>query len=787
VIWELGSANRKTIPEVTEYLWNTDGSWLAYAVSVKEAPKAKEGAKEPAKEPAKEGAKEAPKAPLEPKTAKNLFSDPATEGVYLWQAAEGTAKPLITGAGAYKGLAADEQGTRLAFLGNRDDVKAEAPAFKLYGWSQGGGAKELATAKTAGMPVGWTPSEHGRLEFSKDGARLFLGTAPAPKAEPKDAPDPLKVDLWNWKDAEVRAEEEKKRSFRAMVNLSDGRFLQLGSEELPDVETNDNPSVALGFAPNAYLHMASWDQAYADVFAIDLGTGKRTPLARKLSWARRNADTPGRASHLSPAGKYLVYFDAPAHAWTLVPTAGGAAINLTGGLKVHFENERHDTPDLPGAYGTAGWTAGDGAFLAYDRYDLWELKPGSARNLTAGQGREQHTALRYLRLDPEERTLPTDKPMLLSGVNEDTKATGFFRATWEAGAPQKLIWGDQLMGSLQKAKRSEAVVFTRQRFDLFPDLWASDTSFAKPVKVTDANPQQANFSWPTQEQISYVNADGKVLQALVAKPENFDPKKKYPLMVYIYEKYSDRLHNYQPPAPGTSINFTRYASQGYIVLRPDIEYETGYPGKSAMKCVLPAIDKLLEAGYIDRDHIGIQGHSWGAYQIAYMVGQTNIFKAAEAGAPVANMTSAYGGIRWGTGMSRAFQYERTQSRIGAAPWERPLQFIENSPLFSVERVQTPLLMIHNDDDDAVPWYQGIELFSALRRLGKPVWMFNFNGDKHNLVQRENQKYWTVHMDEYFDHLLLGKPRPAWMDKPVPYNERGRRDMKAIYGEAEPKK
>jgi len=784
ILWELGTAARVAVPEVSEFIWNRDGSWLAYAVSVKEAPK--DGAKAAAKPSA-----EAPKVVAEaPKAA---AADVAREGVYLWRAADRSTLPLLTGAGAYKGLAADEQGLQLAFLSNRDAAKAEAPAFKLYGWRTGeAAAQELAAAQSPGMPAGWCPSEYGPLTFSKDGARLFLGTAPAPRAEPKDAPEPVKVDLWHWKDAEVqpmqkvRSEEEKKRSFRAVVHLSGRRFRQLGSEALPEVETNDNPKVALGYAPQAYLHLASWDQPYADVFAIDLDTGASTLLAKKLPWSPRSAGAPARGSRLSPAGKYFFQFDEPERAWMLIPTAGGPALNLTRDLKIAFQNERHDMPGDANAYGAAGWTADDGALLAYDRYDVWELKPGGARNLTAGQGRAQRIALRVLRLDPEERILATDKPLLLSGMDEETKATGFFRAGWDGAAPLRLIWGHERMDGLQKAKDSDRVVFTRQRFDVFPDLWASDLGFAKPEKITAANPQQAGYLWGTQELISYVNADGKVLQALVAKPETFDPKKQYPLMVYIYERYSDSLHNHQAPAPGTSINFTRYVSQGYIVLRPDIEYETGYPGKSAMKCVLPAIDKLVEAGYIDRERIGIQGHSWGGYQIAYMVGQTRLFKAAEAGAPVSNMTSAYGGIRWGTGMLRAFQYEKTQSRIGAAPWERPLQFIENSPLFWVERVQTPLLMIHNDDDDAVPWYQGIEYYAALRRLDKPVWMFNFNGDKHNLTQRENQKYWTVHMDEFFDHLLLGRPRPGWMDRPVPYQERGRRDMAPLYGKGEPK-
>jgi dipeptidyl aminopeptidase/acylaminoacyl peptidase len=144
------------------------------------------------------------------------------------------------------------------------------------------------------------------------------------------------------------------------------------------------------------------------------------------------------------------------------------------------------------------------------------------------------------------------------------------------------------------------------------------------------------------------------------------------------------------------------------------------------------------------------------------------------------MTSAYGGIRWGTGMVRQFQYEKTQSRIGAPLFGRALQFIENSPVFWAERVRTPYLSIHNDEDDAVPWYQGIEFFTALRRLGKEAYMFNFNGEKHGLRERENQKYWTVFQDEFFDHYLLGKPRPEWMDKPIPYLERGKRDVKSLY-------
>ncbi len=246
------------------------------------------------------------------------------------------------------------------------------------------------------------------------------------------------------------------------------------------------------------------------------------------------------------------------------------------------------------------------------------------------------------------------------------------------------------MGGLIKAKNAEVYTFTVQTFSEFPNLWTSGPEFTDRRQVSEANPQQAGYSWGTSELIRYRNADGVELDAILTKPEGFDPSKKYPLMVYIYEKLADGLHRYQAPGPGTSINFSRYVSNGYVILQPDIIYETGYPGSSALKCVLPAVQKVVDQGWIDPARIGIQGHSWGGYQITYLITQTDIFAAVQAGASVSNMTSAYGGIRWGSGMVREFQYEKTQSRIGAPLFSRVLQYLENSPVFWAERVRTPV-------------------------------------------------------------------------------------------------
>jgi len=742
VVRELAAGAETAIPEVTDYLWNEDGSRLAYAVSSK---------------------------------------TPDQDGVFV-RAADGATVTLLTGKGYYKGLAFDEGGTQVAFLSNRDTFDADPAPFALYHWRAADrGAAALATASTDLMPYGWSPSENGALTFAKDGSMLFFGTAPIPKpAPPEDADEPIKVDIWNWKDPllqpmqRVRAEDEQKRTYRAVVHLADRRFTQLADPSMPDVSVSDDGHTVLGSSDVPYQQLISWDGGYSDYYVVDPSDGARTEFLEKSYF---NASP-------SPGGGYATYFNDADNDWYVYRLSDGRRFNVTESLDVHFESEDWDTPNQPRPYGVAGWTEGDADVLVYDRYDIWAIKPDGSdpRMITGGMGRADRLVFRYQRLDPDETAIPTDRPLLLDTTDDTTKASGFYRVGFRSTArPQKVVMLDKAFGNPIKAKDADVMVFTLSRFEEFPDLWVSDASFANMQKVSDANPQQAEYLWGTSELIDYVNADGKPLRAILTKPENFDPSKKYPLLVYIYEQLTQGLHRYTAPGPGTSINMSRYVSNGYVILQPDIVYTEGYPGEDAEKCVIPAVLRVLDMGFIDPARVGIQGHSWGGFQITHLVTRTDIFAAAEGGAPVANMISAYGGIRWGSGMSRAFQYEKTQSRIGAPPWDRSLQFIENSPIFWVEKVHTPYLTIHNDDDDAVPWYQGIEFFNALRRLHKEAYLFVFNGEKHGLRQRENQKYWTVHMAEFFDHYLLGAPMPEWMETGVPYLERGTRDMSKFYG------
>jgi dipeptidyl aminopeptidase/acylaminoacyl peptidase len=698
-----------------------------------------------------------------------------TNGVFaLTPGSDSAAAVLLTGKGKYQRLTWDEDNTQLAFISDRDDAEAKQPKFKLYHWNRKDPqAAEIVSWQTEGFRQDFVISDKGNLSFSLDGSRLFFGTAP-PQEPERSADDEIPadekvlVDLWHWKDdyiqpiQKIRAEQDRNKSYRSVYNFNDKKFVQLADETMESVSPSNDGSYAIGSDNRKYRVISDYDPGFADYYLVNTSDGSRKPLLAKQ-----------RATYsLSPKAKYAIYFDGKD--WNSYSVADGRVANLTANIKAQFFNEENDLPQSPGSYGIAGWTKDDRDVLIYDRYDIWQISPDGTqvKILTDGVGRKQKIVLRYVRLDPKERFIDPDKPMLLQADNEDTHDSGFFRDKVNSNEwPQKLLMAAKDFGNPTKAHDADVLMLTASRFDQFPDLWVTNGDFRELKRMSNGDAQRAQFNWGTAELVAYKNTDGVPLKGLLLKPDNFDPKKKYPMIVYIYERLTQGLHTFRPPAPGTSINPTFYVSNGYLIYMPDIVYTVGYPGPSALKCVLPAIQAVVDRGFVDENAIGIQGHSWGGYQIAYMVTQTNRFKAAAPGALVSNMTSAYSGIRWGTGLARQFQYERTQSRIGGSLWDYPLRFLDNSPLFRADRVQTPLLMIANDEDDAVPWQQGIEFYLALRRLNKEVYMFSYNGEKHGLRKRINQKDYTRRLQEFFDHFLKGAPSPEWMEKGIPYLQR----------------
>ena len=703
--------------------------------------------------------------------------------VYLLNLASGESKLVHEKMTTYSGLTFSPQSKHLAFIATDDSLKAKKPVHALHLYDISNGSLSQIGKSTAGVMSGGRISPDGNIRFSEDETRLFFGIAMdyVDYAYANDTTilddERVSLDIWGWRDAEIQPMQlvtksrDEKKTFLSVLEIGNGKVIQLGSEELENVMLDNKiiKDVALAWTDAPYRRAYSWDiQIGRDVYLVDFKTGKSTLIAE---------NAPGFA-RLSPEAKYAYWYDSRDSSWVAYDLAAKVKINLTKALPVPFHEELHDSPSLPGNYGSEGWLADDAAILINDRFDIWKIdpkNPAAAINLTQGEGRKHQMVFRRERLKYDETSIDPKETLILAAFDENTKDAGFYTSNYDAkGAPKQLLMSAHRYTGLTKAKEGSQILVRRGTYQENPDVYLSNLTFKNLVKASNLNPQQANVKWGSVELISFLANDGTPLQGLLFKPENFDPNKKYPLMTYFYERNSDMFHNYRAPAPSRStVNIPFFVSNDYMVFVPDIKYDLGLPGPSAYNCIIPGVQAVIAKGGVDVENMAIQGQSWGGYQVAYLITRTNMFKAAGAGAPVVNMTSAYGGIRWGTGMSRMFQYEQTQSRIGGTLWEKPLYYLENSPLFTMDRVETPVLIMHNDADGAVPWYQGIEMFMALKRLNKPAWLLQYNGEDHNLTQRKNAKDLSIRLSQFFDHYLKGVPAPLWMTEGLPAVEKGK--------------
>ena len=759
-IRDLAAAKRVTATDATEFTVSADDRFIAYAT--------------------------------ETKNGKN-------DGLHVYDVAQAKTIDVLTGEGRYRNLAISRDGATLAFLSDVATFKEDVPHDAAYVVDLR--ASKLAPIKAvdagaAGLTAGTTPNSNGTLTFARDGKHLFFGTAVAPTPMPSGTPAPTAVDLWTSHDDTLQsqqkhdADKERKRTYLAAYDVATARVAQLGSPALRDVKAGDNANVALGQDDRPYRRASSWlGQSYVDMYAVALADGRRTLLARHAPTA-----------DLSPDGRYGLTWDERTRHWVAVRVADRKRVELAphAGVAFHLTDDDHPAPPPP--YGNGGWLAGDRGVLLYDEYDVWLANPdtGDAVNLTGGAGRKTRTVYSPVNTDPDAIAFAADKPLLLSLIDTRDYSSGYARVAPAGGVPATLFKAPEVVqgtrnvfnGGLHDytvaplaAKHADRYVFARESFRTYRNLWMTDSSFHTLAKVTDANPQQAKYRWGTERLISYKSADGTPLRAIMLIPDGLKRDKKAPLLTYFYETFASTFHSFYSPGPGTSPNFSRYVSNGYVMLLPDVHYRAGHPGKSAVDCIMPAIDAAIKTGYVDPQRLGIAGHSWAAYQINYLITQTHRFRAVEAGAAVDDMISAYSGIRLESGVVREGQYEHGQSRIGFAPWDRPDLYLENSGLFHIKNITTPYLTVHNDLDGAVPQFQGIEFVTAMRRLGKEAYMFAFDGEEHGLRDREHQKYWTVHLDEWFDHWLKGAPRPAWMNG-EDYLHRGERNVRPLFGETD---
>jgi dipeptidyl aminopeptidase/acylaminoacyl peptidase len=672
-------------------------------------------------------------------------------------------------------LFTDENGQKLSALISKDTTKAEIKDRSLWLYTQGEGKIKKVLDNNHGiLPKGWHVPEFATVRFPKNSNTVIFGLAPKPILQDtnKLEEEIVKVEVWHSEDPvlytmqEVRLEQDRKKVYNFAYNEKTSAISQLSTPQLDQLITNREGKVSSMLVSDRlkYGKCVTWEGGgRSDVYKIDSISGTRKMIAEKLDGFPL----------ISASGKYAAWFSGDDQGWYKYSFANDKVDKLVTQQGISFGNELNDVPARPSEYGLAGWTKDDKEVFIYDRYDIWMVNPqtGVQKNIT--NGRTSKMVYRLIDLDSEKEEVDTKDGLLLNVFDETTKESGYATLNLTTGKIDVLTKGPyQYHERPIKAENSTEILTTRQNFQTFPDLLITDKKFAAFSKITNANPQQSEYNWGTIELLSWKNKVGEALTGLVVKPENFDPNKKYPLLVNFYERSSDELYGYRAPAAGrSSINYSYYASKGYIIFNPDITYNLGYPGESCYEDLMSGVDALIAKGSIDTTRMGLQGHSWGGYQVSYLLTKTNRFKCAESGAPVVNMVSAYGGIRWESGRSRMFQYEKTQSRIGQTLWENPNLYLSNRPIFGLDKQETPVLILHNDEDGAVPWYQGIEYYMALRRLNKKAWLLNYNGEPHWPVKWQNRLDFNIRMEQFFDHYLMGKPMPDWMQRGIPVLEK----------------
>ncbi|HEY4305798.1 MAG TPA: prolyl oligopeptidase family serine peptidase [Gemmatimonadaceae bacterium] len=710
-------------------------------------------------------------------------ADRSGNGVYVIDLATSQSKALNTASLDYDQLTWGDKNEALAVL--RGDKKKEnlQRDNTLLVWKDVAGATPAMTvydpSKDANFPKAMVVSELGALRWGRDGSRVFIGLKeqePDPSAATPSGEPRANVDVWHWKDAEVqsvqmiRIAQERRSTLPAAFDVGSGKLVRISDEVMRNVAPSPDPRWALGRIDTTYRTEVQWGGSKSDLYRVSTTTGERSLIERGVT----------RTMGSSPDGKYYVYLkDKKIVAYN---NDTGKNTLLGAADKIDFIDATDDHPYERPTYGVAGWSKDGKSLIVNHRYDLYSLPldGGKATNLTGGVGDAGQIVFRLVRLDraggggrggrggaaaangdEEDQGVDLSKPQLLSAYGQWTKKSGYY--TLNPGAkPTPLLYDDESIGQAQKASQADRVVFTRQTFTESPDLWVTTTSFVSPTKVTDANPFITDYAWGSKKLIDFKNSKGQRLQGTLTLPANYQPGKKYPMLVYFYELLSNTHHQFAMPAYDDRPHFAEYASDGYLVFEPDIVYQTGKPGTSALDCVTSGVKEVIKQGFADPKHIGIQGHSWGGYETSFILTQTDMFAAVVTGAPPSNLVSFYDETYPGTGTLQQGIVEVGQVRMGTNPWENHQLFEEQSAVYNVRNIKTPFLILHGTADNAVDWHQGLELYGAAKRWGKQVILLSYPGEPHHLARKENQKDFQLRMKQFFDHYLKDTPSPRWM-------------------------
>jgi len=665
----------------------------------------------------------------------------------------------------------DENGSQVAFL-----AEEQKSVYSIWYYRPGmQQAERWVSSSTAGIDSGLLINNEEPV-FSKNGRRLFFKLIEKPT--PPASLDAVKVDVWSYKDLNLQEEQLYYSSpdiYLAVLDTEDKRVrrLQLEDEKLNfylSLKGCDNYVLVTknGNKPDLW-----WQKtARSSVYIESVRDSNRTLLKENIPYAHdwfKSLDFS-----LSPNEKYVIYYDPAENNYFSYDIATKIVRNITQGITTSWKypDNRWSTPVFGFPIGIAGWLDKEEAVLIYDEFDLWQVDPAGVKkplNVTNGYGLAHHIQLRLALPINDLESVAPNSLLLLKAFDTLNKYSGFYsKSLQQMGDPSLLSMGPYVYGVPERMENSAIWTVLRQSAVEAPNYFLT-RNFRNFTPLSDVQPQR-KFNWLTSELLTWSLPDGSQTQGILYKPEDFNAHRKYPLLIHYYEERSQELFQYRTPEPTRDeINIPYFVSRGYLVFIPDIHYKIGAPGESIVNTVTSAARFLCQNSWVDSSRIGLQGHSFGGWETNYLITHTHLFAAAAEGAGSANIISSYGGLF--SGQSRQFLSEMYQGRIHYSLWDRPDLYINASPIFKADKVTTPLLMMHNKRDGAVPWAQAVEFFTALRRLGKKVWMLQYDNGTH-FVEGKDAIDYTIRMTQFFDHYLKGQPAPRWMTEGIPAKRKG---------------
>jgi dipeptidyl aminopeptidase/acylaminoacyl peptidase len=726
-------------------------------------------------------------------------ADQAGNAVQLFDPSSGRLRVLDSAPATYKGLAWREDSDDLALFRSQKDEFHEGPTQRVLAWRGLSGdptAYRLDPLAATGFPLGKKVSLTPGPQWSEAGDAIFIGVQewremPAPAKAPEQETTDGKTDgkgeegsseaekkekisevqVWHSRDErtiptqEKNKTRDKERSFLSVWHLDGNRFVQLGSDLMERVSIMRGDRFVTETDRKPYRFDNMFDQSRYDINLVDSESGDRRQIAEEV-WHFEGS---------SPTGRYLLYFkDGHYRVYDIEQDRHQC---LTCTVPSSFIDEDYDTPvrkeDPP--YGTAGWLKDDLAVLLYDKFDIWAVSPDGSSTVNLTRGAEAEVVHRYQELDPDAKAIDPARAMVVSREGYWTKKQGFAKINLSSGISAAvltpLLDADKRLSRIIKAKHSSRIAYLAEGFDDSPDYYVTAGGFDDVRQVTQTNPFQKDFAWGRSELIDYRNRDGKRLQAGLYYPADFVAGRKYPMIVYVYERLSQQVHNYTVPSERRPYNETVFTSLGYFVLRPDITYRDRDPGISALDCVTAAVRKALGNQSIDASKVGLVGHSWGGYEASFIPTQTDIFAAAIAGAPLTNFLSFYGTFHWGPGMPESQHFETGQARMDVPYWEDLDAYVRNSPVMSIQNLKTPMMLFFGDADSVVDWHQGVEMYNYARRAGKNLVMLVYPGEDHGARRKENQIDYHRRVLQWFGHYLKGEEAPTFITDGITALER----------------